>query len=161
MQEFEIMPSDEQIMLMANEFNKIGVRKSVIKCDCYISGGDIAKAYFVEADLIHATRVLYSLANPSMREIINNIIITKRKNAQRLLNLYVKAAGAEMPDYAPKLLNKKKFCIQLADIDYIQDGLIMLLNQIEDCNAEINKVINNELMVSYFYNKLNQICNNK
>lgn len=171
MEEFELMPNDTTMGLMRGEYNKVFHRGEILKgcedkkeckcndkCGCSLSEAKkMTKAYFIEEDMIVALRKLYSLSQREFREEIKDIISIKRKNSKLLLEMFANKCN-DTVDYAPNLVNNKKFCVQLQEICRMQHSLLCALNDMPICNNELNRIINSELMVSCMLNRLELYC---
>ncbi len=180
MNEFEIMPSDEQINLMNKEYNELQRRKGLLCKDCQRAvsppqhhpvslckstkcGTDprqtklFERIYFAEQDLIMALRQLFTTAPHHVKDDIADIIKLKKTNSNLALKCYYSATDNKI-SYAPILSHEEDYCRLLKQIITMQKHLLLMLNKAKNMCAYSKKMIQNEWTASYILTSIGMYC---
>ncbi len=181
MQEFELLPSEQQINMMNKEFNELQRRKDLLCDDCEAQekpmhsyskmplcksakcGTDpkqkklFERIYFAEQDLIMALRQLFTTAPQFAKDDIADIIKLKKSTSNLALKCYYAVSDC-MLTYAPVLCHEEDYCKLLRHIISKQKQLLLMLNKAKYLCAYSKKMIKNEWTASYILTSIGIYC---
>lgn len=159
MREFELLPNEEQIRDMAEEYGKAKVRRDMLNnqmkdsdacenCDSKV----ISELLYLNGDIELALRRLYSLAIKERKETINRLIKIKREQ-----NVLIKRSGKILPhteiNYTPYKSVSNYYNILLSDIYILQERIMTLTLTICGKNNYV-PMMNSELVVGIMINNM-------
>ncbi|MDE6967385.1 MAG: hypothetical protein K2P12_01890 [Clostridia bacterium] len=179
--EFELLPSEEQINMMNKEYNEMQRRKNLIGDNCSLPavknnahrpvlsckgakcGTDpkqsklFERIYFAEQDMIMALKQLYTIAPHNAKDDIADLIKIKKTNSNLALKCYYSVSDNKI-SYAPILSHENDYCRLLRHISNMQKQLLLMLNKSKCMCVYSKKMIQYEWTASYIITNISIYC---